>query len=73
MFWVLVLAGLGFYDDYAKILKQSGGGTPPRVKLVTQFSVATFVGIYLWVPASQKRTAFDRDQKRFVTVIWFRC
>ena len=29
---VLVLAGLGFYDDYAKILKQSGGGTPPRVK-----------------------------------------
>ena len=49
MLCVLVLAGLGFYDDYAKILKQSGGGTPPRVKLVTQFAVATFVGIYLWV------------------------
>ena len=31
---VLVLAGLGFYDDYAKIIQQSGGGTPPRVKLV---------------------------------------
>jgi len=28
MLSVLVLAGLGFYDDYAKILKQSGGGTP---------------------------------------------
>ena len=26
---VLVLAGLGFYDDYAKILQQSGGGAPP--------------------------------------------
>ncbi len=45
---VLVLAGLGFYDDYAKILKQTGGGTPPRVKLVTQFALGAFVGIYLW-------------------------
>jgi hypothetical protein len=34
---VLVLSGLGFYDDYAKIFQQSGGGTPPRVKLVVQF------------------------------------
>jgi phospho-N-acetylmuramoyl-pentapeptide-transferase len=48
MLSVLVLAGLGFYDDYAKILKQSGGGTPPRVKLIVQFSLAAFVGIYLW-------------------------
>jgi phospho-N-acetylmuramoyl-pentapeptide-transferase len=48
MLAVLVLAGLGFYDDYAKILKQSGGGTPPRVKLITQFALAAFVGIYLW-------------------------
>jgi len=48
MLSVLVLAGLGFYDDYAKILKQSGGGTPPRVKLITQFALASFVGIYLW-------------------------
>jgi len=28
---VLVLSGLGFYDDYAKIIQQSGGGTPPLV------------------------------------------
>jgi len=48
MLSVFVLAGLGFYDDYAKIMKQSGGGTPPRVKLITQFSLAAFVGIYLW-------------------------
>jgi len=53
MLSVLVLAGLGFYDDYAKILKQSGGGTPPRVKLITQFALAAFVGIYLWnLPAT---------------------
>ena len=48
MLSVLVLAGLGFYDDYAKILQQSGGGTPPRVKLIVQFALAIFVGIYLW-------------------------
>jgi len=55
MLSVLVLAGLGFYDDYAKILKQSGGGTPPRVKLITQFALAVFVGIYLWnLPAKSE-------------------
>jgi len=48
MLAVVVLAGLGFYDDYAKILKQSGGGTPPRVKLIIQFALAAFVGGYLW-------------------------
>jgi phospho-N-acetylmuramoyl-pentapeptide-transferase len=55
MLSVLVLAGLGFYDDYAKILKQSGGGTPPRVKLITQFLLAIFVGVYLWnLPATSE-------------------
>jgi phospho-N-acetylmuramoyl-pentapeptide-transferase len=55
MLSVLVLAGLGFYDDYAKILKQSGGGTPPRVKLITQFALAVFVGLYLWnLPAKSE-------------------
>jgi phospho-N-acetylmuramoyl-pentapeptide-transferase len=44
---VLVLAGLGFYDDYAKIIQQSGGGTPPRLKLIVQIALALFVGIYL--------------------------
>ena len=48
MLAVLVLAGLGFYDDYAKIMRQNRDGTPPRVKLVTQFVLAAFAGIYLW-------------------------
>lgn len=45
---VLVLTGLGFYDDYAKIIKQQGGGAPPHVKLWVQFAVAAFVAVYLW-------------------------
>lgn len=48
MLGVLVLSGLGFYDDYAKILRQTGDGTPPRVKLLTQFILAGFVAVYLW-------------------------
>jgi len=45
---VLVLTGLGFYDDYAKITQQSGGGTKPQVKLWVQVIVALFVAVYLW-------------------------
>ena len=52
---VVVLAGLGFYDDYAKIVQQSGGGTPPRVKLLAQTAVSLFVGIYLWLTPSTSK------------------
>ena len=52
---VLVLSGLGFYDDYAKIIQQSGGGTPPRVKLMVQTALGVFVGCYLWrLPATSE-------------------
>ncbi len=52
---VLVLSGLGFYDDYAKIIQQTGGGTPPRVKLVAQFALAAFIAVYLWMTPSTTR------------------
>ncbi len=45
---VLVLTALGFYDDYAKVVQQSGGGTKPHVKLWVQFALAAFVAVYLW-------------------------
>lgn len=45
---VVVLTALGFYDDYAKIIQRSGGGTKPQVKLWVQFGLAIFVAIYLW-------------------------
>jgi phospho-N-acetylmuramoyl-pentapeptide-transferase len=58
---VLVLAGLGFYDDYAKIIRQSGGGTPPRVKLLIQTLLGLFVGIYLWLlPATSELRLLGR-------------
>ncbi len=65
MLSVLVLAGLGFYDDYAKILKQSGGGTPPRVKLIVQFSLAAFVGIYLWNLPARSELILPKSKSAF--------
>ena len=51
---VLVLAGLGFYDDYAKIALQSSRGTTSHFKLVVQTILAVLIGIYLWVlPATR--------------------
>jgi phospho-N-acetylmuramoyl-pentapeptide-transferase len=52
---VVVLTGLGFYDDYAKIMQQSGGGARSQVKLSVQVALALFVGIYLWsIPGTRK-------------------
>src|SRR5437899_6577844 len=52
---VVVLTGLGFYDDYAKIIQQSGAGTRSHVKLWVQVSLALFIGFYLWrVPSPGK-------------------
>jgi phospho-N-acetylmuramoyl-pentapeptide-transferase len=64
---VLVLSGLGFYDDYAKIVQQSGGGTPPRVKLLAQSALGLFVGIYLWkLPAMSELTLPITDKVHFI-------
>ena len=50
---VVVLTGLGFYDDYAKIIQQSGGGAKSHIKLWVQTALALFIGIYLWqVPST---------------------
>ena len=45
---VVVLTGLGFYDDFAKITKQSSGGARSFVKLSVQAALALFIGLYLW-------------------------
>ena len=46
---VLVLAGLGFYDDYAKITRQTNKGAPPRIKLWVQVLLAIFIAVYLFL------------------------
>ena len=53
---VFVLAALGFYDDYAKIIKASGGGgAKANIKLWVQLALAAFIGLYLWrAPATRQ-------------------
>jgi phospho-N-acetylmuramoyl-pentapeptide-transferase len=52
---LIVLAGLGFYDDYAKITKQNNLGTTSLIKLAVQTILAGFIGLYLWfVPNTTK-------------------
>jgi phospho-N-acetylmuramoyl-pentapeptide-transferase len=52
---VVVLAGLGFYDDYTKITKASSGGTKSNVKLWVQTVLALVIGVYLWrLPSTSK-------------------
>ncbi len=56
---VVVLTGLGFYDDYAKIIQQSSGGTRSIVKLAVQGAIALFIGLYLWRNASTRKLITD--------------
>lgn len=52
---IVVLTALGFYDDYAKIIQQHGGGTKSHIKLYVQGALALFIAVYLWkVPATTK-------------------
>jgi phospho-N-acetylmuramoyl-pentapeptide-transferase len=45
---VVVLCGLGFIDDYAKITQQNSKGVQEFIKLWVQGALAVFVAFYLW-------------------------
>jgi phospho-N-acetylmuramoyl-pentapeptide-transferase len=56
---MIVLAGLGFYDDYMKITQQNNRGTASQVKLWVQFALALFIGVYLWVLPGTRHLVTD--------------
>ena len=45
---VVVLAALGFYDDWVKLTKQDKAGIHSKVKLAVQLALGLFIGLYLW-------------------------
>jgi phospho-N-acetylmuramoyl-pentapeptide-transferase len=50
---VVVLCGLGFIDDFAKITRQNSHGVQEFIKLWVQGALALFVAFYLWrLPAT---------------------
>ena len=56
---VIVLTGLGFYDDWAKITHQSSRGIASHVKLWVQTGLALFIAVYLWRVPSTKTLITD--------------
>jgi phospho-N-acetylmuramoyl-pentapeptide-transferase len=56
---LVLLAGLGFYDDYAKITQQSNRGAKSQLKLWVQVVLALFIGVYLWRLPSTSRLITD--------------
>jgi phospho-N-acetylmuramoyl-pentapeptide-transferase len=56
---VVVLTGLGFYDDYAKISQQSSGGVRSFVKLWVQGCLGLFIALYLWRMSSMSKLITD--------------
>jgi len=46
---LLVLAALGFYDDYKKLTEQKSAGAAENLKLVVQFALAGFIAWMLWL------------------------
>jgi phospho-N-acetylmuramoyl-pentapeptide-transferase len=45
---VVVLAALGFYDDWVKLIKQDKAGIHSKVKLAVQLALGLFISLYLW-------------------------
>ena len=49
---VVVLAALGFYDDWVKLTKQDKAGIHSKVKLIVQIGLGLFIALYLWTHQS---------------------
>jgi phospho-N-acetylmuramoyl-pentapeptide-transferase len=45
---LIVLAGLGFYDDWLKVTRQTADGAASRIKLYIQIALAGAIAFYLW-------------------------
>lgn len=55
---LIVLAGLGFYDDWLKVTKQDSAGSSSRIKLAVQVALALGIGLYLWrLPSTESLVA----------------
>ena len=56
---VVVLAGLGFLDDWAKITRQNSEGVTERLKLIVQGLLGLFIAGYLWSTPATRQLVTD--------------
>jgi phospho-N-acetylmuramoyl-pentapeptide-transferase len=59
MLSLLVLAFLGFYDDWLKVTKQTAAGAKSHLKVAVQVLLAFGVGAYLWTLPSTRSLVSD--------------
>lgn len=51
---LVVLAALGFYDDYLKVTKQNNAGAKYKVKIGVQVLLSFAIALYLWTTPETK-------------------
>ena len=51
---LVVLASLGFYDDYLKVTKQNNAGAKSKVKIGVQVLLSFAIALYLWTTPETK-------------------
>lgn len=51
---LVVLAALGFYDDYLKVTKQNNAGAKSKVKIGVQVLLSFAIALYLWTTPETK-------------------
>ena len=56
---LIVLAGLGFYDDWLKVTRQDSAGGSSWIKMAVQCALALAIAFYLWLLPSTESLITD--------------
>ncbi|HZS44421.1 MAG TPA: phospho-N-acetylmuramoyl-pentapeptide-transferase [Blastocatellia bacterium] len=68
---ILLYGGVGFLDDYSKIVKSQSLGLTGRQKLALQFAIAVVLGLILIFVADYKTTLSIPFIKTFTPKLWW--
>lgn len=69
---MIVLAGLGFYDDWLKVTKQNNQGAASRLKFYIQVALSLGIAAYLWQLPSTQGLITDIQLPFFKHALWIK-
>jgi len=69
---MIVLAGLGFYDDWLKVTKQNNQGAASRLKIYIQVALGLAIAAYLWQLPSTQTLITDIQLPFFKHALWIK-
>lgn len=67
---LIVLAGLGFYDDWLKVTRQNNQGAASRLKFIVQVALAIGIAFYLWMLPATRPLITDINLPFFKKSLW---